>query len=166
MRRTGREVMVMANTGERSLDSSIQKTKEWLGDIQSVLGWPDGHDVYIATKAVLQTLRDRLPVEEAVQFGAQLPMVMRGFYYEGYDPSGKPDKIKDREEFFEKIEKRTYKRPIDPEQATKAVFSVINKKTSGGQVEDIFVNMPEDLKGLWVASVLSPDRKEGRGDLK
>jgi len=58
---------------------------------------------YAALRATLHALRDRLTVEEAVQFGAQLPMLLRGMYYEGWTPSGKPLQ-EDREEFLAHIQ--------------------------------------------------------------
>jgi len=43
----------------------------------------DRHHADVALSAVLHALRDRLTVSEAAQLGAQLPMLVRGFYYEG-----------------------------------------------------------------------------------
>jgi hypothetical protein len=36
---------------------------------------------------MLHVLRDRLTIQEAVQPGAQLPMLIRGLYWEGWDPA-------------------------------------------------------------------------------
>lgn len=66
--------------------NTLQKTHLWLDDLMAELGWQDRHKAYLALRAVLHTLRDRLTVEEAAHLGAQLPMLIRGFYYEGWDP--------------------------------------------------------------------------------
>jgi uncharacterized protein (DUF2267 family) len=69
----------------------MQKTQIWLKDLMSQLDWEDRpHKAYLALRTVLHALRDRLTVEEAVQLGAQLPMLVRGFYYEGWTLKGKP----------------------------------------------------------------------------
>ena len=61
---------------------TLQKTGEWLRDIRQLLEWESDQRAYLALRAVLHTLRDRLPVVEAVHLGSQLPMLVRGFYYE------------------------------------------------------------------------------------
>jgi len=133
-----------------SIDKSTQKTKEWLHDVQDELGWEDENDVYIAFKSVIQTLRDRLPVDEAIEFGDELPMVMKGIYYDGYSPRRKPEKIKNQTQFFEKVQEKSPRRPIKTEEATKGVFSTLQKKLSGGgELNKVKHNLPKDLQKLW-----------------
>jgi uncharacterized protein (DUF2267 family) len=68
-------------------DRTLYKTHTWLKEIMEVLGTEDRHRAYMALRAVLHALRDRLTVEEVAQLGAQLPMLIRGLYYEGWDRS-------------------------------------------------------------------------------
>jgi len=58
------------------------------------------HDAYVALRATLHALRDRLPVEETAELAAQLPMLVRGVYYEGWDPTGKPVRERSLEGFL------------------------------------------------------------------
>ena len=46
--------------------TTLQKTSEWLRDIRKELGWESDQRAYQALRAVLQTIRDRLPAIEAV----------------------------------------------------------------------------------------------------
>lgn len=143
----------MPRAGFSSIEKSTHKTKEWLHEIQDELGWEDENMVYTASRAVLQTLRDRLPVIEAVELAEGLPMVMKGMYYEGYNPTGKPEKIKSRDEFFQKVQERTPRTPIKTEEATRAVFNLLDKKLGGGgEIDQVKGNLPKDLQRLWKAS--------------
>jgi uncharacterized protein (DUF2267 family) len=114
------------------------------------LGWQDRHEIYSPMKATLHALRDGLTVEEVAQLGAQLPMLIRGFYYEGWDPTGKPLKVRQKEQFLAQIEQQF--RPdhrIDPEKVTRAVFTVLAKRVSDGEIEDVKRILPEEIRELW-----------------
>ena len=82
----------MSTTGLAAFDSTMQTTNAWLSDIILRTGLRDRHAAYHALRSVLHVLRDRLSVDEAVALGAQLPMLVRGFYYEGWHPAGKPNR--------------------------------------------------------------------------
>lgn len=73
----------MSMTGLEVFDATTQKTNEWLDEIMFELALEERHTAYAALRGTLHALRDRLPLEETAHLGAQLPMLVRGFYYEG-----------------------------------------------------------------------------------
>jgi uncharacterized protein (DUF2267 family) len=83
-------------------ESTLQKTNIWIKDVMHALGSDDRQRAYQALRATLHGLRDRLTIEEVAQLGAQLPMLVRGFYYEGWDPTAKLLKFH-KEEFVARI---------------------------------------------------------------
>jgi uncharacterized protein (DUF2267 family) len=139
----------MTMTGLDTFDATIHKTNLWLNEIMAELDSADRHEAYHALRVVLQALRDRLTVEEAVQFGAQLPMLVRGFYYEGWNPAGKPVKFH-RPEFLQTI-RHSFRREddLDPERVARAVFKVIAAHVSDGELRDVKNILPKDLRTLW-----------------
>jgi uncharacterized protein (DUF2267 family) len=138
-------------TSHDVFDNTIQKTQVWLNDLMSELDWEDKpHKAYMALRTVLHALRDRLMVEEAVQLGAQLPMLIRGFYYEGWTLKGKPHKERHKEDFLDHIRK-AFKDDVtvNPNQVCRAVFRVLVKHTSKGEIEDVKHVLPKALQELW-----------------
>ena len=73
----------MSISGVAALDHTVQETNAWLRAVAEQLHFEDRQHAYNALRAVLHALRDRLPPEVAVHFGAQLPTLVRGLYYEG-----------------------------------------------------------------------------------
>jgi uncharacterized protein (DUF2267 family) len=98
-----------------------------------------GHDAYdprstggpdrISHQMIVHRRAGRLHDEDghvAHILGAQLPMLIRGFYYEGWHPAGTPTKERRKEDFLEHIAAAFRGDPdIDPEQVARAVFEVL-----------------------------------------
>lgn len=141
----------MNTTGLAVFDHTLQQTHEWLKDLMHEMGWEDQQLAYKGLRATLQTLRDRMTPEEAVHLGAQLPMLIRGFYYEGWKLSDIPWKIGHKEDFYNRIKEIMADDTlgIDYEQLTRAVFKLLRHRISKGETEDITSILPKELAELW-----------------
>src|SRR5258708_4709930 len=115
-------------------ETTVQKTNRWLNELMEILAWKDRHKAYQSLRAVLHALRDRLTVEEVAQLGAQLPMLIRGFYYEGWDPTGKPRKERHKEQFLARIEQEVSDDLRGhAEGLARAVFALLSRRVSEGE---------------------------------
>jgi uncharacterized protein (DUF2267 family) len=140
----------MTNTGLDVFDRTVHKTNSWLNELMKALDWHDRHSAYLALRVTLHALRDRLTVEEVAQLAAQLPMLIRGFYYEAWDPTGKPLKVRRKEEFLAYIEGYfSGDESVDPEQVAHAVFTVLSNRVTEGEIEDVKHVLPAELRELW-----------------
>lgn len=139
----------MTITGLDVFDRSIHKANDWLKDIMYEMGWEDRHRAYLALRATLQALRDRLSVNEAVQLGAQLPLLIRGVYYDGWTPSGKPLKERHQEAFLAHIKEQFGRDEIDAERVARAIFKMLHFRISQGEIQDIKGVLPKELLELW-----------------
>lgn len=140
----------MSITGLDAFDATVHKTNAWLNRLMSIQGRDDRRLAYLGLRATLHALRDRLTLEEVADLGAQLPMLVRGFYYEGWDPTGKPVRERHREQFLARIERelRTDE-PIDPEAVARAVFLVLSERVAAGEIEDVLHVLPSEIRELW-----------------
>jgi uncharacterized protein (DUF2267 family) len=135
----------MSEQGLEVLESTTQKTHEWIARVAETAHM-EKRDAYKALRAVLQTVRDRLPIDLAVHFAAQLPMLLRGLYFEGWETSKVPIKIS-RQEFLDAIqEKIVADRVIDPMQITQAVIA---SHVGRGEVEKVVHSFPHDMQSLF-----------------
>lgn len=132
-------------------DASLQKTQVWVNDLMSELGWEDKpQKACLALRTALHALRDRLTVEGAVHLGAQLPILIRGIYYEGWKLTGKPVKERHKSEFLDHIAKAFRDdETVDPEKVMRAVLKVLSRHISPGEVENVKHLLPKTLQELW-----------------
>ena len=142
----------MKFTGLEVFDSTIQRTNGWLKELMFELNWSDRRKTYLAFRCVLHTLRDHLSVKDAVYLGEQLPMLIRGFYFEHWLPAGKPLHLRSRDEFLSIC--ATYlARDGEPasnaEVVTRAVFRLLERKSTEGEIDDIRHILPKGLLDLW-----------------
>jgi uncharacterized protein (DUF2267 family) len=140
----------MNSTGIKAFDTTVQTTNLWLKDVMDELGWDDRYRAYHALRTVLHALRDRLTVSEAVDLAAQLPMLVRGFYYEGWRPSETPLRERKKQDFLAHIAAAYRDEPLtDFEAIARAVFKVLARHVTKGEIKDIKGILPAELRAMW-----------------
>jgi uncharacterized protein (DUF2267 family) len=137
----------MSETSFSTFKTTEDKTNRILHEIEQAYGWSKEQRThsYAALRAVLHALRDRLPVNEAAQLGAQLPMLVRGIYYTGWDPSAVPMKM-NRDEFMQRIrESFRYEIDGDIDELVNTVLQALRHYITDGEWGDIKSVMPKEL---------------------
>lgn len=140
----------MSATGLEVFDTTLHKTSVWLGDVMHELNCDDRHKAYLALRAVLHALRDRISIDEAASLGAQLPMLVRGFYFEGWHPADKPLKYRHKDAFLDHVKDEL---PgfddRDVETTVVAVLHVLERHVTEGEINQLKRLMPTELRTLW-----------------
>lgn len=140
----------MSMTGLEVFDTTVHKTNTWLKDVMVELGVSERRTAYDALRVVLHALRDRLTIEEVAELSAQLPMLIRGFYYEGWDPSRTPTRERHLEQFLSRIEEQFPRGgEFDSARVAQAVFAVLSRHVSEGEIADVEHVLPEEIRELW-----------------
>ncbi len=131
-----------------AIDSTVAKTLEWLREIRERGDFRDLHHAYQALRAVLHALRDRLDPNVAAHLAAQLPMLLRGLFYEGWTPGRSPVRMSVGE-FLERVEKEAgLKGTSAAEDATRAVMTVCEDQLGEGTVSHLLSVLPGDYVEL------------------
>jgi uncharacterized protein (DUF2267 family) len=142
----------MNATGLPVFDKTVQITNTWLGEIMEVLG-PDRQVAWHALGAVLRTVRDRIPLGLAAHLGAQLPLLVRGAYYDQWRPSDEPQTWRSLEDFVARVSAQLRDlRPVNARDAARAVFQVLNHHVNPDQIVHVREALPEPVRRLWPES--------------
>ena len=152
----GREAVV-SFTGVDSLDTSIDKANHWLAAVARELGTGDRRLAYRVVRAWLHCLRDRLTVEVAAHFAAQLPELWRGVFYDGWNPSRVPVKYH-RSEYAARFARDAGVHESDVAKAARMVTAVARQHMSAGAVDGAFALLPADLRGFIDVTAGEPAR--------
>jgi uncharacterized protein (DUF2267 family) len=152
-------------TGLDTFDKTVQESNLWLKDVMERLNTYDRHHAYSTMRAVLHALRDRVGPENAAHLGAQLPMLLRGLFYEGWDPTGKPTKERHENAFLAHIARELPRAagPGEIEQGAVAVLDVLSKHIDRGAAVKLAAILPQDLRRFWPAFIQSAARERQQG---
>ena len=86
--------------------------------------------------------------------GAQLPLLVRGIFYDGWRIAGKPSDERQPVEFA-----TTVAADLPPSLArdalrvTRAVFGLLEKELDRGETDKIIATLPHPLRVLWPAPI-------------
>lgn len=140
-------------TGTRTFDRSLAKTNLWLKELMKDMKWENRERALSALRASLHALRDILPLQEVIHLGAQLPILIRGVYYESWHYSPKPLRLKTIGEFYELVRDKlgSGANKYSTEELrkfTRAALHIITKHVSAGEMYEVKSNLKEKLRDL------------------
>jgi uncharacterized protein (DUF2267 family) len=131
-------------------DETVQQAHIWIKAVHQRTGWEDEHRSWRLLRATLQALRDHLPLTEVADLGAQLPLLLRGVYYEGWRPTRLAVEDRSKEGFIGEVQQAFRTDPMgDAEHAVRAVFALLSEKISGGEIEDVKRALPKHIRELF-----------------
>lgn len=142
----------MSAKGLEVIDRTVQDTHEWVNELTERLDWRHHKDALRLLRAVLHGVRDHLHVNELAQFSAQMPILLRGMLFEGWQPKKTPVRERHAVQFIERVEALVghdleYRGPQD----ISTVFVLLNHRLSRGEIEDVRASLPAELKEMWPA---------------
>jgi uncharacterized protein (DUF2267 family) len=141
---------MMTTAAVDAFDTTVQETNVWLKSLMQELQLYDGALAWTLFGATLHALRDRLQPQSAAHLGAQLPMLIRGLYYEHWPVAATPIKQRHKAAFLQHL--ATTFPPgsaADPERVARAVFGIIGQHIDHGAVEKLVKLLPKELRALW-----------------
>jgi uncharacterized protein (DUF2267 family) len=145
-------VVLDATLGSRwllPLTSTLHLTRAWIRDTALAVGTDDPRAAWNALRAVLTTLRDQLPAAEVADAASELPVMVRGAWYDGW--TGRAEPARTREAFVATVEARLGRAAeIDAEAAIGGVVRVLRERISSGELRHMEGVLPRTLKGLLV----------------
>jgi uncharacterized protein (DUF2267 family) len=137
----------MAAKGLQGIDETVQVTHIWLGEIAEDLG-SDKHAALGVLRAVLHAVRDRLEIDESAQFSAQLPLLVRGMYFESWDPHLAARSERGPEAFLAQVQREAGLERADAEWGSHSVSTVISRHVSAGEWSQVLAELPRPVREL------------------
>jgi uncharacterized protein (DUF2267 family) len=139
----------MATTGLEVFDKTLHTTNQWLDEICAEIG-PDKHLAWHVLGAVLRSIRDELLTGQSAHLAAQLPLLVRGAFFDQYRPAAQPVAERSQEDFIARIRQELAGcRPVRPDLAASAVMRTLNRHITEGQIKKARDALPKGIRALW-----------------
>ncbi|WP_200763118.1 DUF2267 domain-containing protein [Nitrosophilus alvini] len=138
-----------------NFEKNAQVGNEFLKEVAIELGHPgDINRGGRVLRSVLRVLRRKISPDEYLDLISQLPMCIKAVAVDGWKLTEFPDKsIKNVDDFIKAIteeDKRSADNDFGDEnqakEAVKAVFRVIKKHVSEGEIKDLEAELPKVIK--------------------
>jgi uncharacterized protein (DUF2267 family) len=140
--------------------------QQWLRTVADRLRTPDLNYAYRLLRAWLHSLRDQLPIKQSMRLADQLPELLRGLYYEGWEPDGIPIRP-DANGFIGHFAREARISVFEVWHGAPVVSAALHGLLPPGHLEQAFATLPSQVRAL-VEPIggLPPSASGGHGRLE
>jgi uncharacterized protein (DUF2267 family) len=139
----------MTHSPAAGFTHAAQQAQQWVNELAQDLGIGEPNALRLL-RSVLHTLRDWLSQEEMADLSSQLPTLIRGIYFEGWQPSKSPVWERKKHDFIVSVRDTFgYDTEVDIDTAIGAVFSLLHRHIAHGEIEQVRNSMKKSLRELW-----------------
>lgn len=128
-----------------ALDHAIDAAHTWINDVAKEFDTEDREFAYRVLRAWLHTLRDRLTVEASAHFAAQLPDLIRGIFYQAWNPGAVPDKY-DAEAYAVRFSREANIALDDVGKAAAATTAAALHHLPAAQIDKVLGQLPTEIR--------------------
>jgi uncharacterized protein (DUF2267 family) len=140
----------MVSRGFSVIEHNVQITHEWITELTERLDWTSQSDALRLLRVTLCVVRDHLGVNETAHLAAQLPLLIRGMFYEGWVPSEVPVHNRHISDFVHGIEERAGSLlEYRGEQDIQTVLKLLNARITEGEIADVLATLPRAIRDFW-----------------
>lgn len=140
----------MSAVGLGGIDQAVRQAHICINDVKIRSCRDCESRAYRLLRAVLHALRGQPKVNKAANIGAQLPILIRALYYEKWWAAKTLLKKRNVQSFLNRNDTALTPDPIDDTaKAGSAALSLLSKKVSAGEVDDVYKTLPNAIRAMW-----------------
>jgi len=132
----------------------VQDAEAFINEVAIEIGHPnDKPRAAKVLRSVLHVFRNRITPAESLQLIAQLPMLIKAIYVDGWKiGNGNYHESRNIGDFIEAFREadsqQAYISDYEAKEAIQAVFRVLKRHVSQGEIFDIIAVLPAEMKSL------------------
>jgi uncharacterized protein (DUF2267 family) len=124
------------------------KYEQFIKQVQSVAQLSHRQQAERATRATLETLKERIVGDEAKDLASQLPAELQECLH---GREGENGQFFSLQEFYQRVSEKEGIDPSDAATHVQAVFTVLQKAVTPGELADVRANFSDDYAELFLA---------------
>ncbi|WED43537.1 DUF2267 domain-containing protein [Legionella cardiaca] len=136
----------------RSIESSLASTYRWLNEFKEMGHFRDESQAYSVLRIVLHELRNHLPLDISAHLSSQLPLFLKGMYFDGWDPSKKITRDESFEDFIAPMRSSISNLDVNLKESVRECFHFITSKLDDNLAAKVINSLPESLRNALMVS--------------
>jgi uncharacterized protein (DUF2267 family) len=133
-----------------AFESTLRASHEWVAAYAAKLGQTHPPLAFSCLRGALHVLRDRLPTSEIAALASQLPMLLRGAYYEGWQPGHRAARLRTADDLYHEVSRELADGlAAPPRDVMRALFGLLDERVSAGEVQKLRHVLPQPMQEMW-----------------